>query len=73
MGYFMGYISEKAMGNSVKKFLEQRDVYNLNNYKNAYNACKMRCHKISGKGKTTRHVYDDGEIEAILIDWYVRY
>ena len=67
----MGYISGMAMGNIVQKFLEERNIYNHKNYKNAYNACKMRCHKISsGNGKATRHRYYDGEIEPILIDWY---
>lgn len=67
----MGYISGMAMGNIIQKFLEERNVYTPENYKSAYNACKLRCHKISsGNGKATRYRYYDGEIEPILIDWY---
>lgn len=67
----MGYISGMAMGNIVQRFLEERNIYNQENYKNAYNACKMRCHRLSsGCGKATRYRYYDSEIEPILIDWY---
>lgn len=67
----MAYISGMAMGNIVQKFLNERGIYTPENYKKAYNACSVRCHKISsGTGKGTRHRYYDSEILPILIDWY---
>lgn len=67
----MGYISGMAMGNIIYKFLEERNIYTPENYKSAYNACKLRCHKISsGTGKGTRHKYYDSEILPILTDWH---
>lgn len=60
-----------AMGNIIYKFLEERNIYTPENYKSAYNACKLRCHKISsGTGKGTRHKYYDSEILPILTDWH---
>ena len=67
----MAYISGMAMGNIVQKFLTENGIYTPDNYKKAYNAYKLRCHKISsGSGKATRHKYYDSEIMPILIDWY---
>lgn len=67
----MGYISGMAMGNIIQKFLEEINIYTHENYKSAYNACKLRCHKISsGTGKGTRHKYYDSEILQILTDWH---
>lgn len=67
----MGYISGMAMRNIIQKFLEERNIYTPENYKSAYNACKLRCHKISsGTGKGTRHKYYDSEILPILTDWH---
>lgn len=66
----MGYISGMAMGNIIQKFLEERNIYTPGNYKSAYNACKLNCHKISsGTGKSTRYKYYDSEILPILTDW----